>query len=174
MQNWKVKDLVDNNGFWKLDILRTWLPQNITSKLFSIVPPKNNSAPDLRAWSGSTDGNFNIASAYTLLCHFNDEERDEGWLNIWRLQVPERVRSFIWLVRHNRLITNYRKSKMHLCDPWCNHCVDIVEDTIHVLRDCPLAKNLGKDQTIVGVVCGQLDVTSFGFGEIENPMEMSV
>ncbi|MCH79274.1 putative non-LTR retroelement reverse transcriptase [Trifolium medium] len=142
LQNWKVKDLVDTNGFWNLEILSTWLPHNIVSKLFSIVPPNNNSAADIRAWSGSADGDFNIASAYTRLCQFSDEEWDVGWLNIWKLQVPERVRSFIWLVRHDRLITNYRKSKMRLCDPWCNHCVDIVEDTMHVLRDCPLAKGV--------------------------------
>jgi hypothetical protein len=64
------------------------------------------------------------------------------WLRIWKLKVPERIRSFIWLVRHDRLITNYRKSKMHIVEPWCTHCVDIIEDTLHVLRDCPLAKSV--------------------------------
>ncbi|PNX68268.1 ribonuclease H, partial [Trifolium pratense] len=31
---------------------------------------------------------------------------------------------------------------MHIGAPWCNHCVDIVEDTSHVLHDCPLAKSV--------------------------------
>jgi ribonuclease HI len=31
---------------------------------------------------------------------------------------------------------------MHIGVPWCSHCVDIVEDTLHVLRDCPLAKSV--------------------------------
>ncbi|KAK2422059.1 Polynucleotidyl transferase, ribonuclease H superfamily protein [Trifolium repens] len=151
MQQLMVKDLVNDNGFWKLDILSSWLPQNIISKLFAIVPPNNDSEIDRRAWSGSPDGNFTIASAYTLLCRFNDEARDAMWLHIWRLKVPERVRSFVWLVRHDRLLTNYRKSKMQLCEPWCNHCMDIVEDTMHVLRDCPLAK---------GVWCNLLNATA--------------
>jgi hypothetical protein len=73
MQQLMVKDLVNDNGFWKLDILSSWLPQNIISKLFAIVPPNNDSEIDRRAWSGSPDGNFTIASAYTLLCRFNDE-----------------------------------------------------------------------------------------------------
>ncbi|KAK2382454.1 TMV resistance protein N [Trifolium repens] len=40
---------------------------------------------------------------------------------------------------------------MQLCEPWCNHCMDIVEDTMHVLRDCPLAK---------GVWCNLLNATA--------------
>ncbi|XP_045810455.1 uncharacterized protein LOC123904892 [Trifolium pratense] len=140
LHGWKVKDLVDNNGVWKVDDLSTWLPQNIINRLFAIVPPKNVAAADRLAWRGTTDGKFSIASAYTMLCNFNDDEWDVVWRRVWRLQVPERVRSFIWLVKHDRLLTNYRKSKMNVCTPWCKHCVDIVEDTMHVLRDCPLAK----------------------------------
>ncbi|GAU18251.1 hypothetical protein TSUD_175930 [Trifolium subterraneum] len=75
---------------------------------------------------------------------------------------------------------------MQLCEPWCNHCIDIVEDTMHILRDCPLAKgvwcnllndtarNLGKRQMYVGVVCGLLVAMFFGFGEIENLMGICV
>ncbi|GAU29740.1 hypothetical protein TSUD_392290 [Trifolium subterraneum] len=90
MQQWMVNDLVNANGFWKLESLSTWLPQNIISKLFAIVPPNNNSEANRRAWSGSSDGSFTIASSYTLLCHFNDEAWDAMWLHIWRLKVPER------------------------------------------------------------------------------------
>ncbi|GAU21583.1 hypothetical protein TSUD_131670 [Trifolium subterraneum] len=32
---------------------------------------------------------------------------------------------------------------MNLGGPWCKHCVDEVEDILHVLRDCPpLAKGI--------------------------------
>jgi hypothetical protein len=31
---------------------------------------------------------------------------------------------------------------MHIVEPRCTHCVDIIEDTLHVLRDCPLAKSV--------------------------------
>ncbi|PNX79431.1 hypothetical protein L195_g035417, partial [Trifolium pratense] len=31
---------------------------------------------------------------------------------------------------------------MHIGDPWCNHYVDVVVDTMHMLRDCPLAKSV--------------------------------
>jgi hypothetical protein len=142
MQSMMVKDLVDDNGCWKFDLLNTWLPHNIISKLYAILPPPSDGDIDRRVWSGTDNGQFSIASAYNLLCSLGDHNREMGWVRIWKLKVPERIRSFIWLVRHDRLITNYRKSKMHIGEPWCTHCVDIIEDTLHVLRDCPLAKSV--------------------------------
>lgn len=32
-----------------------------------------------------------------------------------------------------------RKASMHLGMAYCDHCKDVIEDTLHVLRDFPLA-----------------------------------
>ncbi|PNX81608.1 ribonuclease H [Trifolium pratense] len=152
LKHMMVNDLVDTNGGWRFDLLIPWLPSNIISKFHAIMAPSSDSNEDMMAWSGTANGEFSIASAYTLLCRFNDDAWEADWLQIWRLRVPERIRTFIWIIRHDRLLTNYRKSKMHISEPWCNHCVDVVEDTLHVLRDCPLAKSVwcnllnGKDK----------------------------
>jgi hypothetical protein len=119
-----------------------WLPNNIIVKLHAIMPPANDSIDDMIAWRGTSNVDFSIASAYTLLCRFSDKAWETDWFRIWRLRVPEHIRTFIWLIRHDRLLTNYRKSKMHIGEPWCNHYVDVVKDTLHVLRDCPLAKSV--------------------------------
>ena len=47
----------------------------------------------------------------------------------------ERVRSFVWIVLHEKLMTNERKSKMHLSMSLCAYCREEVETTQHVLRD---------------------------------------
>ncbi|PNY08933.1 ribonuclease H [Trifolium pratense] len=139
-----VKDLIDVNGGWRFELLLPWLPNNLINKLHAIMPPSNDSNDDKVAWSGTSDGDFSIASAYTLLCQFSDEAWETDWLRIWMLRVPERIKTFIWLIRQDSLLTNYWKNKMHNGEPWCNHCVDVVEDTLHVLRDCPLAKSVWK------------------------------
>jgi hypothetical protein len=102
-----VSDLVDANGCWRLDILSTWLPSNIINKLHAIMPPRMDNHDDQRAWSGTPTGTFSIASAYMMLCRFNDDERHADWQLIWKIKIPERVRCFVWLIRHDRLITNY-------------------------------------------------------------------
>jgi hypothetical protein len=141
MQSMMVKDLVDDNGCWNFDLLKTWLPNNIISKLYALLSPQSDGDWQI-SMERYDNGKFSIASAYNLLCSLGDYNRGMEWLRIWKLKVPERIRSFILLVRHDQLITNYRKSKMHIGEPWFTHCVDIIEDTLHVLRDCLLAKSV--------------------------------
>ena len=56
--------------------------------------------------------------------------------------MPERVRCFVWLLRHDRLLTKVRLAKMHLGSPMCYFCGDELETTLHVLRDCPIAMSI--------------------------------
>jgi hypothetical protein len=74
--------------------------------------------------------------------HFDLHIINLVWLQIWRLKVPERVKSFVWLVKHDRLLTNDRKHIMGLGSDRCEFCRDTVETTLHVLRDCKLVRTL--------------------------------
>jgi ribonuclease HI len=94
---------------------------------------------DERSVGGGKKGNFSIANMYHNLCDFNSEEVDLIWSKVWKLKVPERVRTFMWLVMHKRLLTNSIKSSMGLGQAMCNYCNDVEENLSHVLRDCPLA-----------------------------------
>jgi hypothetical protein len=40
-------------------------------------------------------------------------------------------------MRHNKLLTNLRKSKMHIGSPYCKIYIVEVETELHVMRDCP-------------------------------------
>jgi hypothetical protein len=80
-----------------------------------------------------------VAATYDLLCDFDSLDVDSDWRKVWSLEVQERIRHFMWIVKHNRLLTNYMKHKMHLGNAYCRHCGDTIETTMHVLRDCPMA-----------------------------------
>ena len=60
------------------------------------------------------------------------------WKIIWRLKVPERVRHFIWIMCHGRLLTNYNKHRMELDSVMCEFCGNTIETILHLMRDCPL------------------------------------
>jgi ribonuclease HI len=79
---------------------------------------------------------------YNNLCDFNRGDEQTMWCKVWKLNVPERVRTFTWLVLHNRLLTNSLKNVMGLGHAMCYYCRDVEETSLHVLRDCPLAKDL--------------------------------
>lgn len=60
----------------------------------------------------------------------------------WKL-VCERFKVFIWLLVHNRLMTNERRTKRHLVNgPCCHDCPAVVELTLHVLRNCHEAREV--------------------------------
>ncbi|MCH83515.1 hypothetical protein A2U01_0004339 [Trifolium medium] len=84
-----VVELVDDNGAWNIQRIK-WLPID------------------------AYYGHFTIASAYALLCEYDEGLSMDIWKFIRQLEVPERVRSFVWLVNHGKLLTNERKSKMNL------------------------------------------------------------
>ncbi|XP_031402735.1 uncharacterized protein LOC116212324 [Punica granatum] len=53
---------------------------------------------------------------------------------------PQRIRSFLWLAGHDRLLTNEHRVKRNLASSsLCASCNIAVENTLHVLRDCSLS-----------------------------------
>jgi hypothetical protein len=136
-----VNDLVTDNGNWNRELLN-WMPNNILNKLIAIPTPEDANGDDLKFWPYSKYGHYSVASAYDLLTDVANVTADATWKKIWSLQIPERIRSFIWLLKHGRLLTNFRKSKMSLGSPFCSFCGDVIETELHVLRDCPSCMNV--------------------------------
>lgn len=60
------------------------------------------------------------------------------WRWIWRLQYPQKLRLFVWLLIHGRLAVNmYRNHIGATTSSWCDRCHDDEESILHMLRDCP-------------------------------------
>jgi hypothetical protein len=122
-----------------LDILSSLLPLDLVNKIISFPPPRNDDGADERIWPGDSLGRFTVSSAYQLLSGYREAEVEDMWRYIWKLDVPERVRFFIWRLRYGRLPTNKACHRWGFGTPYCAHCVGVEESIIHVLRDCPLA-----------------------------------
>ncbi|CAJ2673373.1 unnamed protein product [Trifolium pratense] len=77
-----------------------------------------------------------------MLCEYDHDHVVDKWDHIWKLQVAERIKYFMWLVQHNRLLTNSTKAKMNLGHAMCNFCRNMEETILHALRDCALVKQM--------------------------------
>ncbi|CAL1395475.1 unnamed protein product [Linum trigynum] len=63
------------------------------------------------------------------------------WQKILHLNVPERVRVFVWLAVKGKLSTNSVRKFRHLTyDDKCPECKEVPETNFHCLRDCVVAK----------------------------------
>jgi ribonuclease HI len=131
--------MVNEMGDWKIDELNALLPIEIINKIKALPPPQNTDGADERVWPGDRLGQFDIASAYKLLCGYRDLEVNAMWNFIWKLDVPERVRFFVWRLRYGRIPTNKACHRWGYGTPYCGHCIGVEENIIHALRDCPVA-----------------------------------
>lgn len=79
----------------------------------------------------------------TVMEHTNYVTHASLFKQIWRLDVPQRIRSFLWLVSLDRILTNAERARRHLAqDDSCTLCLGTTETTLHVLRDCTTAMDV--------------------------------
>ncbi|KAL2928004.1 hypothetical protein RDABS01_001753 [Bienertia sinuspersici] len=65
------------------------------------------------------------------------------WRLVWSLPVQQRIRVFLWLTTHNKILCNANRLKRHLTDdPRCPRCPDTEETLLHTLWGCPAAREV--------------------------------
>ncbi|WJX23235.1 hypothetical protein P8452_12461 [Trifolium repens] len=134
-----VKDVLTINGHWNIDFIKSHLPPAKANQVLALPAPMDNDGPDSVGWKGTSTRHFTVQSAYELKCqNFNHIEGD--WQKIWDWKGPHRLQTFMWTAAHERLLTNYRRSRWGTgVSPICPCCRNGDETLIHVLRDCVYA-----------------------------------
>ncbi|GAU37860.1 hypothetical protein TSUD_22760 [Trifolium subterraneum] len=66
------------------------------------------------------------------LCSDLYEPVDSMIARVWKINGLERIRCFVWLLKHDRLLTNNRLNFMHLVSAYCHHWRDTIEMTLHL------------------------------------------
>ena len=88
-------------------------------------------------WTPSNTGMFNVKSAYELVCSDSGIFQNTWWKDVWKLQVPQRVKTFIWVLYHGKLMTNKERCHRGMStDPYCKSCHGKEEDFNHLFRGC--------------------------------------
>ncbi|CAI9108693.1 OLC1v1008360C1 [Oldenlandia corymbosa var. corymbosa] len=63
--------------------------------------------------------------------------------DIWGWDGPQKIRTFLWLLGKNRILTNGERRRHHLTiDASCQRCGALEETALHAVRDCPEAKQV--------------------------------
>jgi hypothetical protein len=143
LQNAKVVALVDEFGMWNMELLQGWLPTYIINKIAALPPHSNIAGADVHICMENTTGKIVMVDMYNDLFGFNEDGNyDLDWRKIWKLMVPMRVRSFVWMMKNGRLLTNSHKNKMGLRSAMSVYYGDLPETILHVMRDCSLGMPL--------------------------------
>ncbi|KAK7269712.1 hypothetical protein RIF29_22446 [Crotalaria pallida] len=124
-------------------MLYSVIPDEVKSLICSIPVPVFQSCPDQVIWGGNSNGLYSIADAYVWLGSIY-----KGWTVltesanwVWKLHIPAKLQWFSWLMAHNALPTNLFRLNRGLCSSSaCTRCSGGDESVLHVLRDCPHAR----------------------------------
>ncbi|CAA0830665.1 Polynucleotidyl transferase- ribonuclease H-like superfamily protein [Striga hermonthica] len=135
-------EYVDDRGNWRWDNFHGLFPSSVIMQIAGIAPPREQAGADRMIWVASHDGDFSTRTAYRALAPQPRDPDRVLWKLIWRTQVPQRVRSFLWLTAHDRLLTNKERFRRHLSASAEYEACGASESTLHVLRDCPCAKQM--------------------------------
>lgn len=83
---------------------------------------------------------FTVKSSHGLQASWIHMMEERIWKSIWKLNVQERVKIFIWELSHSRLLTNEARWKQGLTlSGDCGSYLGIVETCLHIVRDCSKA-----------------------------------
>ncbi|XP_061342609.1 uncharacterized protein LOC133288807 [Gastrolobium bilobum] len=133
-----VEDFCVPSGNWDFESLLRQLPQDLIQHIRATLPPSVDRGPDRLVWNYNVNNRSVVKDAYSNIMKFNSLDLDPIWKTIWSWQGPQRLRSFMWLIYHGRILTNDYNAKWG-GSPFCHACNIIPENITHVQRDSKLA-----------------------------------
>jgi hypothetical protein len=120
LKNKGRSEIIEGQG-WNWGFLETVLPNATLNQLRGIVISSHQLNEDQLIWKQSNNGQFSTKSAYSLSqSHGEAEPGQRRWRKLWKLKGPSRWKHLLWLVRHDRVLTNAMKMRRQLIDdPAC-------------------------------------------------------
>lgn len=116
---------------WNRELLRGLLPSSVESQLSAFILREDEGSLDGLCWGPSPSGQFSVRTAYSLATDSESLPTNKIWKQILKIEVPQRIRAFIWLVYHGKMLSNMERAKRGFTsDVYCKCCPGFVEDVV--------------------------------------------
>ncbi|XP_042939333.1 uncharacterized protein LOC122274353 [Carya illinoinensis] len=112
---------------------------------------------DKLIWGPSEKGLYSVKSGYqveidkkkAITRETSERSRHDGrWKSIWELNVPGKVKTFMWKAGNDLLATKWNLFKRKILDdPLCPTCQTDTETVMHLLWQCPTANVVWTEMT---------------------------
>ena len=146
-----VSDLIGvEKKSWNLDILnQVFLPFEV--EIIEGIPLSNHMPVDKKIWSETTNGIFSVRSAYKIALDMQETDvggsvSDGGsmrayWKKLWKFQVLNKVRHFVWRAVKDILPTKTNLVQRHvIVDDLCEEGGGLYSESLfHLSMECPKA-----------------------------------
>ena len=134
------------------EAMRTWNENTIDglfvpdkAALIKKIPLSKHPTEDKLYWPWTQNGQYSCKSGYRFLKSEANEEvaeamQDEDkkfWYSIWALQVPNKIKNFMWRACRDSLPTKVNLRRRHIMDSsLCEQCLREEESPLHALWSC--------------------------------------
>nr|POF10194.1 uncharacterized protein CFP56_14134 [Quercus suber] len=141
-----VDMLIDpHSGWWNLNLLdQCFFP--LDAKSIMSLPLCTTPQPDSLVWPAEKCGQFSVKSGYKCLCEDSQasdpvsefpEVQRSLWKGIWKLNIPGKIKHFLWKSCTNSLPTkNNLLKRTIISEDVCHLCSMHPEDVMHALWGC--------------------------------------
>ncbi|CAN1752411.1 Putative ribonuclease H protein At1g65750, partial [Linum perenne] len=135
-----VSQVCSEPGVWNVEFLLQFLPYNIVMQVVGMTPPSYTLGKDSIIWGLEPNGAFSVRSAYLMITDNAASSSDSVWRHIWGWNGPNRIKHFLWLASHKKLLTNEERGRRHLTNQvLCHRCSVHTESVSHVIYECNFA-----------------------------------
>ncbi|KAH9672717.1 putative reverse transcriptase/RNA-dependent DNA polymerase [Citrus sinensis] len=154
----KVADLIDPEREWKMDLIRQHFVQD-DADIIQRIPLPRSSARDELCWHYDKLGRYSVKSGYQIALKekfqnvpSSSKPKPSQWNAIWKLDLPDKLKIFMWRAAKNLLPTaeNLWKRKV-IPNPTCQRCNQGVETSFHALVECKAAKKIRQHSSLAAV-----------------------
>ncbi|KAF7827616.1 MLP-like protein 28 [Senna tora] len=143
--NKPVSEFTSASGDWDWGAFSSLLPDDIILSIKAILPPDPNAGQDVFVWGVAPNGSFSVKSGYKVLAPSALWVGNFKWKDVWRSDIIERARVFLWSLSHEAIFTNQeRVNRKHSIDARCVRCLQNSETALHAIRDCSRVSCLWK------------------------------
>jgi len=154
----KVSELINPvTGEWDVQLIQDIFWPEDVAVIMQI--PIDHDMDDLPAWHFDAKGLFSVKSAYKVAVSRRDvkagrdastsgssrgDNGDFEWYRIWKLQIPNKVKMFIWRLAHNSLPVRRNVSRRGVeLDTKCPVCQRLDEDCGHFSLSVNILSGVG-------------------------------
>ncbi|KAA3454404.1 reverse transcriptase [Gossypium australe] len=156
----KVEALINSNSReWNRELVVDTFSAEVADLILRI-PLAAEAHEDFMAWNEEPSGEFTVKSSYKLLQRSDPTAYalqivyKDFYNKIWRLDIPTKVKIFIWKVAWNYLATKVNMMARRLAtNSMCPRCGGGEETMNHLFRDCPVS-------TEIWMILSYLDVAA--------------
>ena len=108
----RIQDYRISGRGWKWALLENLLSTQVLNQMAPVLVREGGVQSDNFWWGLSSTGIFTVKSAYTLAAEGQtDTIPTDRWSVIWKMKVPKKIRTFLWLTHHGKLMTNHERWK---------------------------------------------------------------